>query len=184
MKFPNDVTNLARLLRTEPSDDLMVGIKIEQDRLGKFPYLIVVNQNEFDIDGMCDFLYLIDSLNTQEEAELLAEQLSREILDQQLAEDNYGTPWLLESTGVAPYLPQPKVKTISKQRVLFDRSFKTVSGEFDRRYTIVRVLGPFDGNVVSPELVDLLNANDELRYYFYRVAEAIDKPDRKPSPYK
>ena len=136
------------------------------------------------MDGMCDFVYLIDSFKTQEEAEQLAGQISREILEKQLAEDNYGTPWVLESTGVAPYLPQPKVKTISKQRVLFDRAFKTVSGEFDRRYTIVRVLGPFDGNVVSPVLVDLLNANDELGSYFYRVAEAIDKPDRKPSPYK
>jgi hypothetical protein len=184
MKFPDEVTNLGKLLQDTPPDELLVGIKLEQDRLSKFPYLVVVNQNEFDMDGMCDFLYLIDSFKSQDEAELLAEQVSREILEKQLAEDNYGKPWVLESTGVAPYLPQPKVKTISKQRVLFDRAFKTVSGEFDRRYTIVRVIGPFDGNVVSPDLVDLLNANDELRSYFYRIAETVDKPDRRPTPYK
>jgi hypothetical protein len=184
MQFSTEVANLAKLLRAKPSDDLLMGIKIEQDRIGKSPYLVVVNQNEFDIDGMSDFLYLMDSFNSQDEAEQYAEQLSRDILEKQLAEDNYGTPWALESTGQAPYLAQPKVKTISKQRVLFDRSFKTVSGEFDRRYTIVRVIGPFEGNVVNPDLADLLNANDELRYYFYRVAEAIDKPDRKQSPYK
>jgi len=170
-KFDDDVSDLAAYIYCgEPSykaEELIKGIKRERDRLGQNPYVVVINTNEFDIDGTYDTVSLIKSYRTQDEGEVAANQLATSLLSQGLK----NTEWKLESEGNAPYLQQPNDgKTLRAERSLFDRSFKIVSGTYDRKYVVIRVLGPFKDYVVGKPLVDLLNVNSELLSYFREIS--------------
>ena len=169
-KFDDAVIDLATYIYGgEPSfkaNELIKGIKRERVRLGQNPYVVVINTNEFDIDGAYDTVSLIESYRAQDEAEIAANQLATSLLSQELK----NTEWKLESEGNAPYLQQPNDgKTLRAERSLFDRSFKVVSGIYDRKYVVIRVLGPFKDYVVGKPLVDLLNVKSELLSYFQEI---------------
>lgn len=161
-------------------DELLSGLNAERDRLGSRPFLILVHQHVFDYDGLTEYVYLMDTFDTQREAEAAADDLSQRVLAVEVGAGKYGKTWGLESESNSPYLPKPGVKT--GVRPLFDRAFKVRGGDYDTRHTSVRVVGPFSGVVVDLDLLEFVNAKHELWSYFVDVGESVmhNKPRRAP----
>ncbi len=58
MNFSDEIISLGKSLSSNgaqyKSNELFQGIKNEQIRLGKNPFIVVVNINSFDMDGLTD----------------------------------------------------------------------------------------------------------------------------------
>jgi len=185
MNFSDEIINLGKSLSKNgaqyKAQELFHGIKHEQIRLGKNQFIVVVNINSFDIDGLTDYVFLMDSFLAQDEAQVYAKNLSENLLEYQLKQDIFGYPWILESEDSTPYLPQPNPASSFKTLLL--KSFKTVSGEFNRKYVVTRVMKS-DGNLlVEQSLFEAINSNSELWSYFVGVGEAGDGKREFPTPF-
>lgn len=186
MKFSDEIVALGKGLSSGganyKAEELFQGIKNEQVRLGKNPFVIVVNVNSFDMDGLTDYVFLADSFPAEDAAAAYANNLLNALLEYQLKQDIFGRPWVLvDSQGVTPYLPQSKSNTSFE--TIFSKSFKTVSGEFDRKYVITRVMRT-DGNaVVGQPLFDAINSDSELWSYFVGIGESINGKQECPTPF-
>ena len=185
MTFTDEIISLGKSLSPSlhyKAKELFQGIKNEQVRLGKNPFIVVVSINSFDMDGLTDYVFLMDSFTNQDSAVTYAQTLSKDLLEFQLKQqDIFGRAWTLESEGVSPYLPKPN--PISYFTTVLYTSFKTFSGEFDRKYVITRVLKS-DGNlIVGQSLFDAINSNSELWSYFVGVGESTDGKHERPIPY-
>ena len=163
------------------ANELFQGIKNEQFRLGKNPFVVVVNVNSFDMDGLTDFVFLMDSFSNQDAAEAYARNLSKALLEYKLKQAVFDQPWKLGSQGSTPYLPPPKPTT--GHEVVYSDSFKVFSGEFDREYMTTRVLKSNGGTLVQQPLFDTINSNFELWNYFVGVGESTDGKHQRPTPF-
>lgn len=185
MNFTNDITSLGNSLSSGgakyKANELFQGIKNEQIRLGKNPFVVVVNINSFDLDGLTDFVYLMDSFSNQNAAEAYAQNLSEALLEFKLKQDLFGRPWELESQGSMPYLSSSR--SSSAYEITHSDSFKIISGEFDREYVITRVLKSNGGLIVQQSLFDTINSNPELWSYFVGVGESTGGNQERPSPF-
>ncbi len=185
MNFSDEIISLGKSLSSNgaqyKSNELFQGIKNEQIRLGKNPFIVVVNINSFDMDGLTDYVFLMNSFSSQDEAQAYAKKLSSDLLEYQIKQDSFGRPWILESEGASPYLPKPN--STSSFNTLLTKSFKTVSGEFDRKYVVTRVMKS-DGNLlVGQTLFETINSNSELWSYFVGVGESTNGKHERPTPY-
>lgn len=185
MSYSNEIILLGKSLSQGGAEykanELFQGIKNEQIRLGKNSFIVVVNINSFDMDGLTDYVFLMDSFSSEDQAASYARNLSRELLEFQLKQDNFGRTWALESEGISPYLPDPKSSSVFKS-LLVD-SFKVVCGEFDRKYVITRVFKS-DGNlIIGQPLFDAINSNSELWSFFVAVGESANGKRESPTPF-
>ena len=185
MNFSNEIISLGKSLSSGgaqyKSDKLFQGLEKEQIRLGKNSFIVIVNINSFDIDGLTDYVFLIDSFSSEEQAEACAHNLSRDLLEYQFKQDILGRPWTLESEGESPYLSESKSNSIFTT-VLYE-SFKVVSGEFDRKYITTRVLKSDGSLLIGQPLFDAINSDSELWSFFVGVGEATDGKRERPTPF-
>lgn len=185
MSYSDEIISLGKYLSAGgaqyKAEELFQGIKNEQVRLGRNPFIVVVNINSFDMDGLTDFVFLMNSFTNKDDAVTYAQNLLNDLLEYQLKQDNLGSPWLLESEGITPYLPEPNPDCAFT--TLLCKSFKTVSSEFDRKYVITRVMKS-DGNaLVGQSLFDAINSNSELWSYFVGIGESTDGIRERPTPF-
>jgi hypothetical protein len=185
MKFSDEIISLGKSLSKNgaqyKAEELFQGLKNEQIRLGKNPFVVLVNINSFDMDGLTDYVFLMDSFPEKDVALAYAKKLSNDLLEYQLKQGVLGRPWILESEDSSPYLP--KSNSGSCFQTLLTKTFKTVSGEFDRKYIITRVMKS-DGNLlVEQPLFDAINSNSELWSYFVGVGESTDGKREWPTPF-
>ncbi len=133
------------------------------------------------MDGLTDYVFLMDSFPEKDVALAYAKKLSIDLLEYQLKQDILGRPWMLESEDSSPYLPKPISAT--SVETLLTKTFKAVSGEFDRKYVITRVMKS-DGNLlVEQPLFNAINSNSELWSYFVGVGESTDGKRERPTPF-
>src|SRR5450631_1669023 len=104
--------------------ELERGLRIERRRLGSRRLLAVANQQRFDIDGLTEYAYPLESFDEQTAAEKYVKDLSaslkRHLVGRNLGIGNWS--WQLESDGYMPILAGAYAS--SPLRVLFDRTFK------------------------------------------------------------
>jgi len=186
MNFSDEIISLGKALSANgaqyKANELFQGIKNEQIRLGKNPFAVVVSINSFDMDGLTDFVFLTDSFPSKDAAVAYAHNLSNALLEFQLKQDNWGRPWaLVESQDATPYLSKPKANCSFK--VTYFDSFKAVSGEFDRKYVITRVIETDGSMVVGQALFDVINSDSELWSYFVGVGESTGGERERPTPF-
>lgn len=186
MNFSDEIISLGKALSAGgaqyKANELFQGIKNEQVRLGKNPFVVVVNINSFDMDGLTDFVFLTDSFPSKDAAVAYAHNLSNALLEFQLKQDNWGQPWMLvESDNATPYLPSPKPNCPFK--VTYFEAFKAVSGEFDRKYVITRVIETDGSMVVGQALLDIINSDSEFWSYFVGVGESTSGKRERPTPF-
>jgi len=185
MNFSNEIISLGESLTSGgahyKAQELFQGIKNEQVRLGKNPFLVLVNINSFDMDGLTDYVFLMESFVTQDSAVDYARNLSTTLLEYQLKQDIFGRPWVLESRDTTPYLPKSKANNVLT--TVFSEAFKTVSGEFDRKYVITRVMKAEGDILVAQPLFDAINSDSELWSYFVGVGESTGGKQERPTPF-
>jgi hypothetical protein len=185
MSFSNEIISLGKSLSAGgaqyKTEELFQGIKSEQARLGEGPFVVVVNINSFDMDGLTDYVFLMNSFLTENQAQEYAINLSNDLLRYQLKQDVFGRPWTLETEGLSPYLPN--ANTASSFTTLLCKSFKTVSGELDRKYVITRVMKSDGGPIVGQAIIETINSNFELWSYFVGVGDSICGKQLRPTPF-
>ena len=185
MNFPDEIISLGKSLSSGGAhyraQELFQGIKNEQVRLGKNPFLVMVNINSFDMDGLTDYVFLMESFANQNAAEDYARNLSSALLEYQLKQDIFGCPWILESKDTVPYFPKSKDNNLFA--TIFSDAFKTVSGEFDRKYVITRVMKADGDTLVGQPLFDAVNSDSELWSYFVGVGESTSGKQERPTPF-
>jgi hypothetical protein len=185
MKFSDEIISLGKGLSKNgaqyKAEELFQGLKNEQIRLGKNPFIVIVNINSFDMDGLTDYVFLMDSFPEKDGALAYANKLSIDLLEYQLKQDILGRPWMFESEDSSPYLPKPN--SASSFQTLLTKTFKTVSGEFDRKYVTIRVMKSNGNLLVEQPLFDTINSNFELWSYFVGVGESTDSKRERPTPF-
>ncbi len=192
MKSPDEASflnNLSANLTGHPSgkseyeaEALTRGLEIESGRLGSRRFIVVVNQDVFDLDGLTQYVYLMESFDVQRDAEAYAERLKATLMRRQCTRDESSrNTWLLESEGEIRSMPNPKLST--SLRPLYDRTYKLRASPFDTKYTCVRVVGPFMGPIIDLPLFEFINARFELWSYFVDVGRSDAGRGSAPVPF-
>lgn len=178
---------LARLLglttKDEREADTLVAMLLEDGRLGRRPYLLLAEQASFDYDGLTTWIYLLESFESEIDAVIRATKVRGKLLVRYLRRRHAsGGRWMFESEGVpvappfplkgdGPTQPAPGETPI---RCLCAQSFKVrdLDDEFHRDQITLRVVGPFPGEIIGPELVQVIPSRQDLRSYFDEIARA------------
>ncbi len=172
-----DILRLGSLLTSHPTgvpkfeaEALYLGLEKERDRLGKRPFLVMVYQNIYDIDGLKDYVFLMQSFDEESEAESYAANLRQSLLERQF-QLNVTTSlfWTMESTGVMPTLPI--TESVTSLNALSDRIYKLTATQYDKKYTCIRVVGIFDDYIVGEPFFEFVNAREELWSYFVDIGQ-------------
>jgi hypothetical protein len=159
-------------------EDLALGLEHEKTRLGIRPYLVALWRSEFDMDGLTDYLTLIDSHETVEDAIRTADEEADRLLR------NYTNPleppekpdvgrwaWVPSRDSNPLYLPKPSKSSGASEK--YRKAFALKGGYLETMYCSLYVLGPFTGDVVGDELVQLFKKSRyELWSYMTEVGEA------------
>jgi len=153
---------------------LLEGLNSEVNRLGNRRYLVLLTQKVYDIDGLTDYVYLLESFDATSDAFTYVDRAVRSLYEAQTKEpDEYRCTWQLESEGEIPYLTPPKLPEIgvwaNPIRVIYDRTYKLRASDYDTQYNCFRVIGPFRGDIVSEQLFSWVNDSFELKRYFEDV---------------
>ena len=150
-------------------EQLVAGVEVEHGRLGTQPYLVVLNGQGFDYDGLTESVRLLDSHASQAEAEESAKlHARREVAAQLAVESSASRRWHVESEEPSPYILEPRAGT--EVRTLLRCSAKLRASDYDTMYITVRVVGPFRSGPIDAQLVDFLGAT-ELKRYFVEVGK-------------
>ena len=149
----------------------------ERIRLGHRKFLVLLTQKIYDIDGLIDYVFLPESFDEISDAIAYVDSSSKTLYARQIAgPDEYRKNWHLESEGVIPFLTAPDSEHWANPiRVFYDRTYKLRAGPYDTKYCCYRVIGPFDGDIVSDGLFSFVNERSELWSYFVDVGDAIKK---------
>lgn len=174
----NELMRLAELLSSHPMgpdsyklDELLTGLDIERSRLGQGKFAVVLYQNFFDIDGLTDYVFILDSFDTESEAIAYVKFNACDLLASQITEpDSLGAGWVVESESDHPYLPKPA--GTQALRTLYDQTYKLRAGPYDTKYNCFRVIGPFSDYVICDELFEFVNSQFVLWHYFVNVGQA------------
>jgi len=83
--------------------------------------------------------------------------------------------WNLESEGDIRFRTQPIVTDGNRQvRVLYERAYRVRGWSLESTYSCFRAIGPFEGEIVSKEMFDFVNAMSELWSYFMDIGTAAN----------
>ncbi len=164
-------------------DVLVKGIRIEQERLQSGSHLVVLWHQDLDFDGLSDWLYIGDAFESAVDGRRAADhQLDHLLMAFTNIKGSTLGPWRADSVGKGGFMPKvdPQEKIL---RVEYEREFKLQGSPFNRLSFGTRVLGPFPGPIVGPELFELLtNSRHELWSFFLDAGEAAEasRPRRTP----
>ena len=182
---PNsELIRLAGLLSTRPIsedsyklDELLTGIESERKRLGQGRFLVLLIQKDFDIDGLTDYVFPLESFDSKSEAVRYIKTSAKSLYENQITgPGRYGSAWQLESRGEIPYMTRPQSGYWAHRlRSLYDETYKLRGGTYDTLYNCFRVVGPFRSEVVSDELISFVNQRAELWAHFVDAGEAAEK---------
>ena len=163
---------------------MLIGLSAERKRLGERKFLVILNQKVYDIDGLTDYVYLLDSFDSQSEATTYIEASAKALYERQTAgPDMYGDNWRLESEGEIMFMSQPKSPNWAHPiRVVYDKTYKLRAGTYDTKYSCFRAIGPFHGEIISDQLFSFVNEPFELGSFFVDVGHAINKGSESPLP--
>ena len=203
----DELTRLAGLLSSGPIspdsyklDELLAGLDAESSRLGRRRFAVVLYQQVFDYDGLTDFVFLVDSFDTQSEAIACVESNARNLLATQTAQpDSQDLRWALESEGDIRSLPKargglwaletegdtgslPNPTGTHPLRTLHDRTYKLRAGPYDTQYNCFRAIGPSADFVVCDQLFEFVNSRHELWSYFVKVGGVVRAGKPRPVP--
>lgn len=169
---------VARLLSSRSTwaadyrDLLVAGVAVERDRLGTRPYVLVLNEQEFDYEGLSESVCLLESHLSRVEAEDSAPGHVRQRVATLMAVDpSSSRRWHMESEERSPYLLEPKIPT--EARTVAQCSAKLRASAYDIVYLTVRVVGPFSNGPVDGELVDFLGATWALQRHFIEAGKRV-----------
>lgn len=101
--------------------------KKELRRLGNRRFLVIVFQSV--LDGLTDYVNLMESFDDQHDAESYTENLKQSLLHKQLGWTASQDKWELESKNVIRTLPSPQ--SISFLRIFFERTYKIHGGAYN-----------------------------------------------------
>lgn len=186
-----ELIRLAGLLFSHPIsedsyklDPSLIGLAAERKRLGERKFLVILNQKVYDIDGLTDYVYLLDSFDSQLDATTYIETSAKALCERQTAgPDKYGDNWCLESEGEIMFMSQPKSPNWAHPiRVICDRTYKLRAGTYDTKYSCFRAIGPFHGEIISDQLFSFINEPFELGSFFVDVGHATMKGVEPPLP--
>ena len=179
-------------------DELLAGLKAERSRLGKRKYVVVLYQQDFDMDGLTDYIYLLDSFDDRSEAIAFVDSNARNLLAVQTAQpDSGGYRWFLERKGGVRILPnvrsgswkiestkdlQSNPRANRKLHTRHARTYKIRATQLDTKYNCFCVIGPFADFVVCKKLFDFIDSKSELWWHFVEVGEAIRAGKPRPVP--
>ena len=165
-------------------EEFLHGLETERMRLSTRSFLVVVYVHEFDMDGLTEYLYLIESYDSLSQAKQAASELNIELKKSELKkteDENLGR--ILKSEGNFRLLPFSfNDKGIS---ILDKYAFMTGDkyDNFHNKHTTILVVGPFDGFVVDAQLINLFKNKSDVNNYFTYVGEALLKNKTPPNPY-
>jgi hypothetical protein len=188
----SNVVRLADKLSSDPNkpdscrlDELLTGISSERERLGRRRFLAILNQKEFDIDGLTDWIFLLESFDCQDAARTYIDQTAKSLREQQLASSHeYGMPWHPYSQDEIRYLSQPDAENWAHPiRVFADRTYALRATPYDTKYNCFRVIGPFHDEIVGDNLITFTNEQFELWSYFVSVGEAMNRGESRTRPH-
>lgn len=173
------IEELADMLSSSPrgegrykGSELLAGLASERDRLGTRPYLVAVYRQEFDYDGLTEYVELLESFEDLRDAENYAEREAAQRLSSHLSGDSPycdGKRWALVPDAEMRELHD--ASDASGLRTISEQTYKVISGDYDRIYCSVRVIGPFSGKVVDQGLIDFVNQRFEMWGFFVRAGE-------------
>lgn len=165
---------------------LLAGIESEQDRLGSAPFLVVVWQECKDFYDSMDFLFLVESFKSLNDATRGAEESLQSVTEERMA-----AGWQVEAEEDPPQpsvTPCPTPSDPRHESPLRTSFIKRVKLRERPRpsFTVerlrARVVEGFTGTIVCKELFEFLGANEELRHYFIACGEAVLARKALPRP--
>ena len=182
--FSDEINYLGRSLysRWYQGDEIFQGLVHEQVRLGSNPFIVVVNVDNWDSDRVNRRIFLTESFSTQNLANTFAKDLSKSLLEHQLAqEESPGKPWVLPPEFSKYSLGNPK-RGATLTSVLTEE-FETITGEEHvLKHVTTRVI-QCDGNaIVGKPLFDFINEDVDLGRYFSQVGKFLNGQAERPTP--
>ena len=187
----DEVARLASLLSSRPIhkdsyklSELMTGISCERERLGCRRFLAILNQKEYDIDGLTDWIFLLESFDRQDDARAYIDRTARSLRERQLAVPHeFGMPWHLHSEDEIQFLSQPEAASWAHPiRVIADRTYALRASPYDTKYNCFRVIGTFPNEIVGDRLITFVNEQSELWSYFFSIVQAVKNGVDRPLP--
>jgi hypothetical protein len=170
---------LAELLAGSPRvgiQKLHAGVAAERERLGARPWLLMSWRSSYDIDGLTEYLQLVDSFDTLEDAKRAADAQAAKILIEFGRPDTgrpYMDPWKRNpERALNGPLRGPTLQKSSTITCHYQTGFAFWRGSYDREYPSLLVLGPFSAFIVAGELLAVIGESHrhELRTHFDQAA--------------
>lgn len=183
----SDLLNLASRIYGRPVsrdshklDELLAGLRSEQYRLGKHKYAVILEQKDYEYDGLVEMVKLISGFNTQKDASKCVDISAQKLLDTTTSRiDPDGNHWKLELTSEVPNLFNPLPNC--PLHTIHEKAYKVVADSYTSRYIRFRAIGPFDAFIVGNLLFDFINPPYLLMNHFRNVGESLssNQPRRR-----
>jgi hypothetical protein len=162
-------------------DYLVGGIRAEQQRLGRRPYLSILWQLVLDLDGYDGFLHLGESFDNPDRAHAFIVTQLEGLLAAYTA-PNRRHPWRQELERFVPWVS--KAGTSEAIQICHEERLSLTADDYiNRIYFRAQVLGPFPGAVVGQDLLAMLAGTlGQLESHMFDAgqAKASNRPRRTP----
>lgn len=171
---------------TYPTRCLLTGIESERHRLGSAPFLLVLRQDCRDWYDSMDFLFLLESFKSLNDA-----TYGGETILQSISEERTTAGWGVESEAEPPSSSAPSspprqegpLRTAwSKRGKLRGQPYFANHPSLTVERLHAEVIEGFTGPIVGKELLDFLRRGEDLRRYFIDCGEAVLEGKELPRP--
>ena len=151
--------------------DLLEGMRREQQRLDGKRFLVSLFRQEYDIDGLTEYINLIEGFNDLNEAKEFADREASDPSDlSEAAKD-----WPLVECDTLGRLSRIRPPVSNIEQVYY-RGFKVDGGWCTSAYFHFEVLKIPTDSVITEALFDYLNCEAELTHYFIEIGKRFRKP--------
>lgn len=156
------------LIRTA-FEDLLAGVRREQGRLGGRRFLVTQFRQEFDIDGLTEYVVSIEGFDDLMQAQAFADGEA-----DRLSKLCQGGGWRSEDPDTLYKLSHVR-KTADNVKRVYYRGFKLSDGSgFNSVYRHFEVLEVSSECVIGDDLFRYLNCQQELIKYFMDVGRGFN----------
>ncbi len=152
-------------------DALTRGIESEESRLCNSSFLTLTFRQEYDYDGLMEYLELLEGFSDEATAIQYVEQVTAQNLSASLAEPGYGNyRWRHDASRDDERFKTNRESPLVRCRHL--RSFKILNDSgYDSKYVQFEVLCVNPAAVLGPELFAYYDAESEWVGYFISRGE-------------